>query len=176
MKKFAKILYWSVFTLLIIVALFVFISLFNDKITPKILVISSGSMSPSLSSGSIVAVRNVDNYEINDVITFIDPQNHEKSLTHRIVGIEYEDNGSDFYITKGDANKVNDSQKIKKEDVIGKVFMKIPLIGYLVTIVKRPMGLIFLVIIPGIFFVSSELNVIKDEMKKIKERRLKYET
>jgi signal peptidase len=77
-------------------------------------VVISGSMEPSIHEGDIVIVKQLDNYEIGDVIVYI--RDDGLSITHRIIDI-----GIDGYVTKGDANQQHDPGAAKINQIVGKV-------------------------------------------------------
>ena len=113
------------------------------------LVVLSGSMEPSFKKGSVLyyKVESGRNLKEGDVITFI--SNNGNYISHRIVGIE-----DDLISTKGDANKVVDTNKVPFENVKGKVAkISIPYIGYYIQIVNNHLTI---VIIVSIIILVSE--------------------
>lgn len=84
-----------------------------------IFVVTTGSMEPSIHTGECIEVSCVDVSELrkNDIIAFYSEQNDifGKVVTHRIVDIS--DEG---FVTRGDANPVNDSLTVRPQQVIGK--------------------------------------------------------
>ena len=95
------------------------------------LTIGSGSMDPKIKVGDVVIVeklskKNMEKLEIGEILVF---KSKNKIVVHRIHKIlEYEN--TIVFITKGDANELPDTGYVKKEDVIGKVKLKISYIGY----------------------------------------------
>ncbi|MCD5396329.1 MAG: signal peptidase I [Candidatus Pacebacteria bacterium] len=73
----------------------------------KILVVQSGSMEPSIKTGSVVVVKPASDYKVGDVITFGPFSKTKPPTAHRIYQIK-EKNGQIVYITKGDANNSPD--------------------------------------------------------------------
>lgn len=131
----------------------------------------SGSMEPSISLGSIVIVRSEDSYGVGDVITVLETDNSEITVTHRIVEVK-DIEEEKIYITKGDANEGTDLDERMGPQVLGKVILAIPLLGYVVTFAKTGQGLLILVIIPAIVIIYSEaLNIKKEVKRMIKERK-----
>ena len=78
----------------------------------KLLIVQSGSMEPAIKTGSVVIVKPVENYKTNDVITFVDG-GKSNTTTHRVVDMEVV-SGQTQYITKGDANNAEDSNKVSE--------------------------------------------------------------
>ena len=175
MKKYAKALLksisWVVVIFLITISVIIIFSSFNKNKSLNILTVQSGSMEPNIELGSVVIVKNNNEYKIKDVITYISDNNSSTTTTHRINAIEYTEDGSPKYITKGDANDVEDGKKIDKNQVLGKVIFNIPYLGYAIKFVKAPIGLIVFLIIPAIIYVANELSVIKKEIVLIRTKK-----
>ena len=79
-----------------------------------ILNVMSNSMNPTIKKGDKIIIKKQNEYEIGDIITYMN--NDENLITHRIIE-KYED----VFITKGDNNNAEDSEKIQKTQVLGKV-------------------------------------------------------
>lgn len=167
--KILKIIYNSIAIALAIVALLVIVSLFPITGNYKILIVQSGSMEPAIKTGAVVVVKPTDNYQINDVITFAG-ENSKKSTTHRIIDIEDTD-GKKNFVTKGDANNAEDSNRITEEKIIGKVLFSVPYVGYVVAAAKEPLGFVLLIIVPASLIIIDEAGKIYKEIKKKKEKK-----
>ena len=159
-----KVGYWLVLTALIIVAGLTAVSALNLPGNYKIFTVQSGSMEPTIKTGSIVVVKPQSSYQTGDVITFSEKNNPKITTTHRVFGIN--DGG---FITKGDANNSTDSAKVADSQIMGKTIFSVPYLGYPVSFAKTQQGLLLLVIIPAIIIIYSEILTIKNEiLKKIK--------
>lgn len=110
----------------------------------------TGSMEPAIPVGSIVITKEKSSYEIEDIISF---QEEGAIITHRIISIDRE-----RYITKGDANNVADTEEVQQKQILGKVILTIPLLGYLVMWLMSPFGIISLFIIIGIWYIATGRN------------------
>ena len=110
----------------------------------------TGSMEPAIPVGSIVITKEQSSYEIEDIISF---QEEGAIITHRIISIDRE-----RYITKGDANNVADTEEVQQKQILGKVILTIPLLGYLVMWLMSPFGIISLFIIIGIWYIATGRN------------------
>jgi len=97
-------------------------------------VIVSGSMQPTLNVGDLTIVLKTQPQKIkpNDIIQF---HSGEINIVHRVIDIRKEET-TNLFITKGDANKAPDTDPVKPNQVIGKVVLVIPKIGW-VTIMIR---------------------------------------
>lgn len=110
----------------------------------------TGSMEPAIPVGSIIITKEQSSYEIEDIISF---QEEGSVITHRIISIDRE-----RYITKGDANNVADTEEVQQKQILGKVILTIPLLGYLVMWLMSPIGIISLFIIIGIWYIATGRN------------------
>ena len=150
-----KVIYWLVLAALILVP---GLTVGNYKL----LVVLSGSMEPTIKTGSIVVVKPQSSYQTGDVITFSEKNNPKITTTHRVFGIN--DGG---FITKGDANNSTDSARVATGQIIGKTIFSVPYLGYPVSFAKTQQGLLLLVIIPAIIIIYSEILTIKNEILKL---------
>ncbi|WLD95395.1 signal peptidase I SipW [Alkalihalobacillus sp. AL-G] len=121
----------------------------------------SGSMEPTFSTGSIIAVKPINNIStINkgDVITFMKDQTN--IVTHRIIDVRGS-NQSLQYITKGDNNEDPDNEPVLADNVIGEYTgFTIPFLGYLMNFANSKIGSALLLIVPGIvLLIYSGLSI-----------------
>ena len=86
----------------------------------------TGSMSGTIEINDYVIVKNTDDVQINDIITFT---SSGELITHRLVQIS-----GGNYITRGDANTADD-YSIAKKDIVGKVVLVLPKTLLLFTLV-----------------------------------------
>jgi signal peptidase len=130
-KIVASAVWWCV--LAIVVALLV--NVIGAKMSGKVpsvfgysvLNIVSGSMEDEIPSGSYILIKKTDAGEIEkgDVICFYstDPKIYGLPNTHRVVEEPIvTENGIEF-VTKGDANPINDKQTAKGDRIVG-VYVK----------------------------------------------------
>src|SRR3989344_2965513 len=102
MKKIYSIGYILFVTVVVAVALVIFASVIPIPGKLEIKIVQSGSMEPTIKTGSIVIIKPESLYKIGDIITFGKDSKTEVPTTHRIVADKAED-GVIFYQTKGDA-------------------------------------------------------------------------
>lgn len=79
--------------------------------------IKTGSMGKSLPVGTIAIVNTDAKAQEGDIFAY---QNGKNVIIHRIIAIDEEG-----YIFKGDANPSLDAAKVTKEQLVGKVIVKI---------------------------------------------------
>ena len=162
-----KIIYDIVLIFLLVVVGLLIVSIFPITGNIKFKVVQSGSMSPAIKMGSIVMIRPEKSYKIGDIITFGKETKFQAPITHRIHDITVI-GGKPYYITKGDANNAPDINKVGQKEVIGKVLLDIPYLGYAVDFAKKPIGFALFVIIPAAIIIYDEIKKIMQELKKPK--------
>ncbi len=97
--------------------------------------VASGSMRPVMYAGDVVIIAKVpaDVIKEGDVIQF---RKEEKiTVMHRVIEIQ-ETEEAKFFITKGDANDEPDKDPVIPENVVGKLVLTIPKIGWASIVVK----------------------------------------
>lgn len=142
----------------------------------QIYVVRSGSMSPTFKTGSllIVNVGNKEEIKVSDIITYRRP-NDTVATTHRVVNVIEED-GERMFVTRGDANNVDDPVPVSENDVVGTVSTAIPLLGYLIGFVRTKQGLLVVIIVPALIIILSQIvSLIKKENKKEEEKKTTIE-
>ena len=121
-------------------------------------------MAPTIKLGDLIFVRPQQTYRENDTVSFGGRRDSSQVTTHRLVQINEDiDLDTTTYTTKGDGNEDTDTGFVRKEQVIGKVVFKLPLLGFLVSIAKTQTGFILLVVIPATILVYGELVNLKTE-------------
>lgn len=170
-----KLLKQLTYSVLIFIVLFCSIFLISGKFGLSIvraLVVRSGSMEPGIHSQSIVIISPVKRYMVNDVITFKQSGRDNVLVTHRVINISG-DIGNIEYITKGDANKDADLEKVPERYVLGKVFLSIPYLGSVISYAQTPVGFMALIILPSAVIIYSEMINIKNEVQNMFEKNRK---
>ena len=147
----------------------------------QVFTVLSGSMEPTYHTGSLIYVKKVDPYTIQEgqPITFMLDEN--TVATHRVVGIvpDEEDPTVIRFRTKGDANEAEDGSLVHYKNVIGTPIFSIPYLGYVANYIQHPPGmyiaisagavLLLLVFIPDIFADEDDKN--ESKKKKYYRRR-----
>jgi len=153
-KLAGKTFYGLLIFFLILISMLILIVNINPSGDFRIYYIISGSMRPTIKTGSLIIIKKLRTYNKNDIVTYIENNTNKKnvSATHRIISVK----NKNHYLTKGDANRGEDVSIISKEQIQGKVIFRIPLLGYLIHLSKTLTGLIVFIIIPGLIIVISE--------------------
>ncbi|OAT80901.1 signal peptidase I [Bacillus sp. MKU004] len=162
-KKILKITSNVVTSILFLVLLFMIFVVISSKASggePQFLgyqlkTVLSGSMEPTFKTGSVIAVKPVEDaasLKEKDVITFMESQ--DKLVTHRI--IEVIKNGEQtLYRTKGDNNEDPDTNPVMAQNILAKYTgFTIPFMGYFIDFAKSKNGTALLMIIPGLLLLA----------------------
>lgn len=109
----------------------------------------TGSMSGTIEINDYVIVKQTDNVQIDDIVTFT---SNGELITHRLVQIS-----GGNYITRGDANTADD-YSISKKDIVGKVVFVIPKAGIWKNVISEPpvLGAIFVTLLLFTLVFSTE--------------------
>ena len=140
------------------------------------MVVQSGSMSGNaedhIEVGDMifVAKTETDQLKVGDVISYM---SDGSVITHRIIKIENDQNGKLQFITKGDANNIQDELPVPAESVIGKYKARIAGIGDFAMFLQKPLGMIIFIGVPVCAFIVYDIirrrRKAKSESEKTKE-------
>lgn len=129
-------------------------------------VVLSGSMEPEISSGDLLIVTEREGYAVEDIVVY---QDGRMAVTHRIISIS-----GDEVITKGDANNAPDDP-ITMSQIKGKVLFAIPLLGYLVDLIKTPVGTIVILGAAVLLLERSFRAEVDNDKKKLEKIKAEIE-
>ncbi len=116
----------------------------------------TGSMEPAISANDMIVTQKKTAYEVGDIIMF---ESGNILVTHRIA-----EKTEDSFITKGDANNVEDASPVKAEQIVGKVILIIPKAALVLEAMKTPFGLMCL-ILAGFLLIEIPYLVEKPKKK-----------
>jgi signal peptidase len=107
-------------------------------------VVISGSMEPAIPVGSMVysAQTEPSTLQQGDIIVFYANETGSTPVTHRVVENRISEGE---IITKGDANEQNDISPITYANVLGKMVLHVPMLGYIAAPMATLMGKIAMV-------------------------------
>lgn len=152
MKRFINIISSVILLILVLIIAVIF--------APKLfyiepMVVVSGSMEPSYMKGSLLYVKeDTGGIKTGDAITFY---RNGELVTHRVVEINADEK---TYITKGDANQVNDAEPVAWSDVAGVPVFDIPVLGYPASFLGNTQGkfvfIVMLIIFTGITVLTDK--------------------
>lgn len=128
----------------------------------KILAVLSGSMEPKIHTGDVIIVKPLANpaAEIRDgdIITFRTKEKSDMLITHRVVGTVKVNGEAIAFGTKGDANAAQDTEVVTPQQVVGRYEWRVPYFGYVSSFIRKPIGIVLFVILPGLFIIAMEFR------------------
>lgn len=171
-----KLLSTAVLILLIIIGMFLVYYVIAARIVIKnpeykplfsLYNIATGSMEPNIKVDDVIVnirVKSPESIKVGDVITFNSTSSISKGLTvtHRVINIIKNDDGTYEYVTKGDFNPSADSATAKYDDIIGKVAIKLPAVGKIQGFIATKMGWFIVVLLPALgVIIYDVMKIIK---------------
>lgn len=131
----------------------------------KLLSVQSGSMEPAISKGDLISVKRTPTRDlrVGDVITYTSPDGSGQTITHRIVSKTNDMTGR--IVTQGDAN-VSADQSVAPAQIVGKVEHHVPYAGFMVDLIKRPIGLIMIIYVPTLLVIIGEIRRLSEQFKR----------
>jgi signal peptidase len=169
MKKTAE--YMAIIAALVIMAAAVF-TYAGPRFGWNVSAVLSGSMEPALHVGSLVVTCPADSETLRegDIITFNSMAVANGTVTHRISSVVR--NSPVTFETKGDANETIDVFSVAEKDIVGRVILHIPFLGYLTQFMKTITGFFVTIVVPGglllMFYAWSFIREL-GQMKKKRE-------
>ncbi len=169
LKKIVRYLLNFLSVVIILASLFILVSvvMVQPGKTPSVFGFSAfrvmtGSMAPTIPTGSLIVVRERDPAEIavGDVITFYsrDPALAGVANTHRVKAVAQQ-NGRRLFTTEGDANLIEDAYPVDERDVIGVVVFSSLFLGRLIKLLSNPLVFVPLILVPLVVILI--LNMVK---------------
>ena len=111
-------------------------------------IIIGNSMEPEYHLGDLVLIRNASDYKVGDIVAYNYPA--IGTVFHRIVK-----NDGITFILKGDNNSWEDDYKPEYDEIIGKLWLHIPVAGKFFQYLRKPGAFTLVVIIFTILIVLS---------------------
>lgn len=122
--------------------------------------VMTGSMEPEIREDSLLVVKKTPPEDIvpGDVISFFspDPMLEGAVNTHRVVRIEKE-NGRTQFITKGDANVIEDTYPVDASALVGKAVFKSYWLGKTVSLLSNPLVFGIIILLPLLVILLMNL-------------------
>jgi signal peptidase len=122
------------------------------------LVVRSGSMEPTIPTGSVVFYRKTQaaDVKVGDVIVFAKPGDATEKVTHRVFQVGSAPAGR-YFVTKGDANGAPDNWHVP---AVGSGWIAaghVPVLGYVLADLQSQTGRLLLLLIPAILLGAITL-------------------
>jgi signal peptidase I len=164
---------WGIGSVVFVVALLLLVTV-AVSVLPLFLgqrtyVILSGSMEPTIHTGSVVFahVESAKDLEVGDVIAYNPNPEAAIPIVHRIIKIE-ERQGTRYFTTQGDANDSADGEVALPPQALV-VTNSLPVAGYIVYYAASPVGTLALVVVPLILLIILWL---KDRVLALRKPKL----
>lgn len=143
----------------------------------------TGSMEPTLPVGTLLLTKQTDmqDIQVDDIICFRAQESavFGKMMTHRVVGVHTDTDGTLLFETKGDANLTQDGYLVTQTNFVGKVIWNAGAGNVLSTIFSffsHKVGFLACIVLPCILLaglllrdsvqsIRKELKLVMDEMK-----------
>ncbi len=138
----------SLMMTLVIIGGIIFVILFVVGIVPY--VVLSGSMEPTIKTGSLCFINKHTKYEdikTGDIVAYSADNN--ANVTHRVINITEEG-----FETKGDRNDSSDGITVHESNYIGKNVFSIPKIGLMVKVLQTTRGKIIIVTLVIVILIA----------------------
>lgn len=184
-KKILRGIMLAVFCLLCALSIWLVVDTFVLKSpVPSVfgysaLTVKTGSMAgenaDSINPGDLIIIKDTGDYEIGDIVTFLQ-KGDSVPITHRI--IDRKEDGS--FITKGDANNVQDGLPVFQDMILGEVVKVLPEVGFFAEWVQSEgwiyIVLLFVILGAGTVFVQSFFHSEEEQDKNDGENVEKLKT
>jgi len=130
-----------------------------------LMVVSSGSMIPTLNVGDIILVRSINpnNITVGTIMIFHDPQNYDLLIVHRVAEVNHY-SGLNFF-TKGDNNPLRDEWRVPASDVIGVLAYTVPYVGLVSLELNGGVGLTLIIALIAALIILEYRGSSKDKMR-----------
>ncbi|MBO4245179.1 MAG: signal peptidase I [Bacilli bacterium] len=170
-KFFGDVISWTVFILLLLIAIALLYYVFaNYRYSKKgrgyeplfsLYTIISPSMEPNIKVYDViidVPVKDYRSLKVGEVITFKSESSISKGMTvtHRITNIKKVGNKY-YFTTKGDSNETEDTSLVVQDNVIGKVKLRIPQLGRIQYFLASRGGWLLVILIPAVFILITDV-------------------
>jgi signal peptidase I len=119
----------------------------------------TGSMEPTISPGDVVINEEIAprEAEVGDIVTFRDPEEQSKLLTHRVVSIRPAKDGRYAFVTQGDANNTQEHWRVPADGQIGRVVYTVPWVGNIAVFARTRLGMGLLIGLPLLLILTEEI-------------------
>jgi signal peptidase len=122
------------------------------------LVVRSGSMAPTIPTGSVVFYHKVaaNQVKVGQVIVFSRPGQPSERVTHRVFRVATGPAGR-YFVTKGDANGVADDWRVPAVGTGWVASFHVPVIGYVLADLQSTTARLLLLLIPALLLGAITL-------------------
>ena len=124
------------------------------------LIVLTDSMYPVIESGDLIICRETPAEEIavGDVISFFDPAGNGQSVvTHRVIEVVTQEDGTLAFRTRGDNNNTEDKDLVPAENLVAVYQSRIGGAGNVAMFMQSTTGLVVCVVLPIVLLVAYDV-------------------
>lgn len=138
-------------------------------------IVMSGSMYPTFSAGDMILLQETDPTQIEegDVICYFADNDKNTAITHRVVDIQTGEDGAPVFVTRGDANNVEDRIGVTPEMVQGKYTgFYIAGLGTVAVFLQSPLGMVLCIVCPlALILLWDGIRRVRSSKRRAKTER-----
>lgn len=137
----------------------------------RLLIVTSGSMTPAFVAGDVVVVESRDPSTLRPgmIVTFHPPGSPQQLTTHRILSLQPRAEGL-FLQTKGDANDTPDPDFTAVGDVVGVATTTVPLLGRWLAAYQSPTGRLVVLGLPMLLLAVGQAVESARDLRRLRRR------
>ncbi len=158
----ASVASWIAMVVLAVVVLGLLAITVGPKVLPyQALVVRSGSMEPTIPTGSVVFYRKekAADVKVGDIIVFSRPDKPSDRVTHRVYRVADSSTGR-YFVTKGDANGAPDAWRVPAVGTGWVHAIDVPVVGYVLYGLQSTLGRLLLLLIPAVLLGAITIGEI----------------
>jgi signal peptidase len=127
----------------------------------RTLTVLSGSMEPALHPGDLIVVDRISPLDarIGDIVTFRDPADSGRLITHRVRSFAIHGDTVSF-VTRGDVNTGVERWRIPADGEMGRAVLRFPKLGYVTVRAGSRAGRLLLIALPALLLAVLALRSI----------------
>ena len=140
----------------------------------QVFTVMSGSMSPAIRTGDVVIDARVSpgDVRIGDIVTFRDPEDSARLITHRVRSIRIKGDQV-LFVTKGDSSNAVQHWAVAASGTLGRVAYRIPHLGYLLALDRGRLGRLVFLVIPAVLLGAWKIvDIWKPEPREVGDEPL----
>lgn len=134
------------------------------------------SMEPTLPAGTLVVVRPVDpaSIRVGDVVTYQLVSGRPEVVTHRVVAVGAQSDGSRTFVFRGDANAAVDARPVVPAQIRGAVWYSVPGLGTVNQVVNGARSWL-LPAVAGLLLAYGVTLIVSGTVSAVRRRRRRAE-
>jgi len=174
----SKIFYYFLIAIEAVVLIFSVGSRLTGNDNPSIMgyslyVIATPSMQGVLDVGDVIVSEEIDDpstIQEGDIVTYLGKVDsfEGKLVTHKVIEVLPQEDGTYHFITKGVANSAEDPE-IDETQLVSKFVYKTFLLSLFYKLISELFGFILLVVVPILYIIANEVIAMIKEIKEEKK-------